>query len=348
MSKDYYETLGVRRNASAGEIKKAYRKLAKEFHPDKNQNNPEAEDKFKSVSEAYEVLSDEKKRAQYDRFGSVDPNMNFGRQERRGGFDVFNFGFNVRNPFVEKIPDAVVEVTLSIREAFDGAKKTINYLCYDKCSDCNGRGYEEGGTVEACQFCGGTGEVAFSNMMTTIISQSCNHCGGRGKRFSKPCPRCKTKGIEKQTKSMQIDIPKGVITGNALRIANMGHCSPDSDNRGLLVILINVKNEKFVTAKGPDLYYQVPLTLNEAVFGCDKTIATLHGKVGVRVPKQTKNQSILRVREKGTRKGINREEFGDVYLQFFIDVPETSAEAQKINETGFNYKTVKEFNGMSI
>lgn len=358
MKRDYYEILGVGKNASTEDIKKAYRKLAKQYHPDKNQGDLKAEEKFKELSEAYEVLSDEKKRIHYDRFGTVNENMNFGQQERRGDNVVFNFstfgpfnfeGFNVREKFREKIPDIAIEISISIRESFDGCKKDIHFLALDQCSSCDGKGHNKDGSSEPCQVCHGTGEVSYGNMITSILTQTCSHCGGLGKKIISPCSSCRGKGAIKKEKHLQVDIPMGASSGNVLKISGIGHYSPESKNRGSVIIIVKVEDTSFLKSKGPDLYCIVPLTLKEAVFGGDKVIPTLHGKMSITIPKQTKNQSILRIRNKGMRKGIKRDDFGDLYINFVIDIPEADENKQsQIDETGFLYHGVEEFKNISI
>lgn len=358
MKRDYYEILGVGKNASTEDIKKAYRKLAKQYHPDKNQGDAQAEEKFKELNEAYEILSDDKKRVQYDRFGTVNEKMNFGHQERRGDHVVFNFGpfgpfnfegFNVREKFRENIPDIVVEIKISIKESFDGCKKDVHFIALDQCPSCNGKGHDKDGRVETCSICHGTGEMSYGNMLTTILTQTCSHCGGRGKKIIGPCASCRGKGSIKKEKHIQLDVPMGASSGNMLRVSGIGHYSSESEKRGAVVIVINVEDTTFFQAKGADLYCIVPLTLKESVFGGEKIIPTLHGKMSITVPKQTKNQSILRIRNKGMRKGINRDDFGDLYINFIIDVPEVDENRKsQIDETGFLYRGVEEFDKSSI
>lgn len=353
MSKDYYQTLGVSKNASTEEIKKAYKKLAKKYHPDKNQGDKDSEEKFKAVSEAYEVLSDENKRIRYDKYGDPNANPNFGRTERRGDHIVINFadmgGFNIRSPFQEfeeqRKRTAVTQVSLTIKEAFEGCKKSIGIQVDDKCPECDGNGHGENGSAQVCEVCGGTGEIGIGDMMSRIVTRTCGFCGGLGKKITDPCPKCKTKGTIKKTKGIDIEIPKGVIAGNVLSLKGIGNYMPRTKSRGEVAILIEIESEKFFEQKGADIYYAVPLTLKEAVFGGDKIIHTLHGKMNIKVPKQKKNNTVLRIKGKGARKGINSNNFGDLYLNFFIDIPEVD-ESQKnqINEEGFEYKVIKEFN----
>jgi len=356
MSKDYYEILGVGKNASQDDIKKTYRKLAKKHHPDKNQDNPEADEKFKEISEAYEVLSDEKKRMQYDRFGTVGDKGNFGRQERRGNHVVFNFddlgGFNTRSAFSgfeERVQEIAIEINITMKEAFDGCKKFIAFRALDKCQECEGKGYGKDGKTEKCSTCDGTGEVGFAKMDDHILTRACPHCNGSGEKIINPCKKCKSKGVEPKTKKLNIDVPKGVLPGNILKLSGVGHRHPKKDLNGDVVIIVNIKESKFFKPKGADVYCMVPLTVKEAIFGGDKSIPTLHGKLEVKVPKGTKNKSVLRIRGKGARKGINREEFGDIYLNFFIDIPEAEdSRAEQINEDGFEYEVVNEFDKASI
>jgi len=359
MSKDYYKILEVGKNASQDDIKKSYRKLAKKWHPDKNKSEG-SDEKFKEITEAYEILSDEKKRMIYDKNGYYDQNMNnnFGKKEWRGNHVVYNFGnfdgFNVRSGFEEKeqIPDVVVEINLSIREAFEGCRKEIVFRVAEKCSSCGGKGHsDKEDEMEICAYCKGTGEISLEGrmFMGSIITQTCNHCGGRGKKIKNPCLKCKTKGIEPIVKKIEVNIPKGVVENNVLKMSGIGHCSMKSEERGNIAIVIKVLDSEFFSAKGTDIYCAVPITVKEAIFGGEKTIPTLHGKINIKIPKGTKNQSVLRIRNKGTRKAINREDFGDMYINFFIDIPEVNDDlVEQINENGFKYEINEKFLKESI
>jgi len=351
MENDYYKILGVEKDANDSDIKKAYRKLAKQYHPDKNPNDSNAEENFKKVTEAYNVLSDNKKRSQYDRFGTVENNIPFGNEEMR--WNHFNFGrFNNRSPFGfnETADNAVAEVSITIREAFDGCKKTIKFKVLEKCDECDGKGHDKDGRTEKCNVCDGSGEVGFANMGSTILTRTCSYCGGRGEKIISPCSKCKTNGVLQSIKSIDIEIPKGAMSGNVMKIGGIGHYIPKIDKYGAVAVVINVENSEFFVAKGPDLYCAVPLTVKEAVFGGEREIFTLHGKISVKIPKQTKNKSVLRIRNKGLRKGVNREnDFGDMYLNFFIDIPDVEdLRSDQINEDGFLYKVVDKFKESTI
>jgi len=358
MSKEYYEILEVGKNASKDDIKKSYRKLAKKYHPDKNKGDEKAADKFKEISEAYNVLSDDKKRMHYDKFGTVDINSKFNTGERRGNNTVFNFGnhggFNARSSFhnINRIQDVIVEIPLTIREAFNGCKKEIVFRATDKCSECGGKGHDKNGKIEICSACNGSGEISVSELGPlggTFLTQTCIACGGRGKKIFSPCNKCKSNGIELSNKKLQFDIPKGVMERNVLKLSGVGNYSPDNEKRGDVAIIINIINSKFFNVKGSDIYCMSPITIKEAIFGGDKIIPTLHGRLTVSIPKGTKNQSMLRLRNKGSRKGINREEFGDMYLNFFIDIPEADDSlSEQINEKDFIYNIVNEFSKEKI
>lgn len=355
MKKDYYQILGVGKNASQEDIKKSYRKLAKKYHPDKNPNDKIAEEKFKEASEAYSVLSDEKKRMQYDKFGSVNKNENdFFKSERRGEHIIINFGpdgFGTRSSFKNQIQEIVVEVSISIKESFEGCKKTIIFNAAEKCSQCEGKGHEENGSSEKCPMCDGKGEIGFGQgWHNSIITQICTRCSGRGKIFVNPCSKCKSSGLEINAKKIDIDIPKGVVNNGIFKIQKIGHYSVDSDSFGDVVIVINITESKYFKVRGADMFCIVPITLKQCVFGGEVIVPTLHGKISVKIPKGIKNKSILRIKNKGCRKGINRDnDFGDLYINFQIDIPDAEDDkSNQINEEGFSYNEVEEFKNSSI
>jgi len=347
MNKDYYKTLGVEKTATKEAIKKAYKKLAKKYHPDKTGGNKELEEKFKEINEAYEVLSDDKKRSNYDQFGTIDPGSF--RPNNMGDFIFRNFNIHNENfnPFSreDRVPTFVIEVPITIKEAFNGCNKKISISYKEKCSACDGRGHDESGHVDSCPDCGGTGRMRFSSSVNMIIEHTCNRCGGIGEKISGPCPNCKGTKVEHKNKDINIDIPPGISDGKGLTLSGAGSFDPRTKKHGNIALVINIQNSDFAAVNGNDLYCEIPITIKEAIFGGERIIPTLHGKISINIPKGTRDKNLLRVKNKGMRKGINRNDFGDLYLRFFVDIPIVDDDRKnQINEDGFKYPTIEKFN----
>ncbi len=342
--KDYYEVLGVSKTASQDEIKSAFRKLAKKYHPDVSKEENAAE-KFKEVQEAYAVLSDENKRRQYDQFGhSAFTNsqggftgfegFDFGSMDDIFGDILRNFGFGGGRASSrsgsrrEDGSDLLYRMTISFDEAVHGAKRDIKVECEDECDECHGKG---GFNSHTCPECKGSGTVTRqqSTLFGSFLSRTtCPRCGGTGTSFEKICTNCNGRGKVKQNKTLTVSIPKGVDTGNRLRLAGKGEAGINGGDTGDLYIEFTVKDDDFYERDGNDLYIEVPLTITEAVLGCKKMVPTVYGNVELSIPDGTKNGSKLRLKGKGIDSDINGKK-GDMYVIVNVVIPSKLNRKQK-------------------
>ena len=343
--KDYYEVLGVSKTASQDEIKSSFRKLAKKYHPDVSKEENAAE-KFKEAQEAYAVLSDENKRRQYDQFGhSAFTNSQGGFS----GFDGFDFGsmedifgdmfkgFGFGSGFSSSSrgrsrsqdgADLLYRMSISFEEAVNGAKRDIKVECEDECDNCHGQG---GFNAKTCPECKGSGTVTRqqSTMFGTFLTKTtCSHCSGTGTSFERVCTDCRGTGRINKEKTLTVTIPKGVDTGNRLRIAGKGEAGVNGGDRGDLYIEFTVKEDDFYQRDGNDIYIVIPLTITEAVLGCKKDIPTVYGNVELTIPEGTKNNSKLRLKGKGIDSDINNKK-GDMYVIINVIIPSKLNKKQK-------------------
>ena len=348
--RDYYDVLGVSRNASADEIKSAYRKLAKKYHPDLNKA-PDAAEKFKEVNEAYEVLSDPEKRSRYDQFGhaGVDPNYGGGAGAGAGGFggfgdmgDIFDsifsgFGFGsgggrAANPNAPRRgADIRANLTIDFMESCTGKKVKIKYARNEPCPDCNGTGAAAGTSPKTCPDCHGTGTVRisqrtpFGNISQTAI---CSRCGGKGRVVDTPCRTCSGQGMVKKTVERDIDIPAGIDDGQTLRVAGEGHRGTNGGPNGDLHISISVKPDPIFERDGYDVWTDIPITYAQATLGDEITVPTVGGKVKYTVPEGTQNNTVFRLKGKGIKR-LNRSDYGDHYVRISVEVPRNLTREQK-------------------
>ncbi|MBR3705754.1 MAG: molecular chaperone DnaJ [Firmicutes bacterium] len=338
--RDYYEVLGLQKGASDDEIKKAFRKMAMKYHPDKNPGDKEAEEKFKEVNEAYSVLSDADKKSKYDRFGhaGVDPNAGFGGAGGFGGFggfeDIFDMfggafgggfggGGQRRANQPRKGRDLQKAITITFEEAAFGAKKTIEISKYVACSTCNGEGTKPGTSKKTCPRCNGTGQVA--TMQRTPFGQfqsvtTCDQCGGSGKIIEEPCPDCRGEGKVRKNVTISVDIPAGVDNESVIPIRGQGEPGINGGPAGDLYIVLNVKPHKMFKRNGADLYLEIPISFDQAALGAEIVVPTLEGKVSYKVPAGTQPGTTFRLRDKGI-KHLRREAKGDLYVKVNLEVP---------------------------
>ncbi|MSM39495.1 MAG: molecular chaperone DnaJ [Geobacter sp.] len=309
--RDYYEVLEVHRNASDIEIKKAYRKLAIQFHPDKNPGDKAAEDKFKELSEAYEVLSDAQKRAQYDQFGHAGVNA--------GGFSGGGFGFGAGTPFSDIFSDIFGDIfggdgrqrsrgrrgddlqyTLDIKfeDAANGLETKIDVPYAKRCATCGGSGAKPGTEPKTCPTCRGAGQVRFQQGFFSV-SRTCNHCNGEGRVVDSPCATCRGTGSVKDSKTLSVKVPPGVETGNRLKLSGEGGQGTKGGPNGDLYVLINVKEHPLFTREGNDVLCEIPISFTQAALGCEIEIPTLEGQVSLKIPEGTQSGRIFRLRSKG-------------------------------------------------
>ena len=355
--RDYYEVLGVGKSADKEEIKKAYRKLAVKYHPDRNPGNKEAEDKFKEATEAYEVLSDEKKRATYDQYGFAgldgmggagaggysnafhdfsDLFSGFGEGAFSDVFSSFFGGGSSRRARDPNAPargnDLRKDVRISFKDAVFGAKLDVRFSHKENCEKCHGTGCSSGSGRKTCPTCGGAGQVRRS-MGMFAVQQTCPNCRGSGTIIESPCSDCRGTGAVSKTKVVTIKIPAGVDDGRQIVIPHEGDSGFNGGPAGDLYIVLNVDNDKFFERNGDDLYCAVPLTLSQAVLGAKLHIKSLDGRdIVFSVPACTAHGAQLRIRGEGIPQGDSGRK-GDLYLKFFVSFPNhLNSEQKKLME----------------
>lgn len=339
--KDYYEILGVSRGAEEDEIRKAYRKLALKYHPDRNKDNKtEAEKKFKQLNEAYQVLSDRKKREQYDRFGhSGGAGSPFGFE---GGFsgagrgfgdlgglfgdlfdDVFSGGAGDRRG-AGRGQDVILDLAISFEDAAFGCKREVEIPRTVHCGECGGKG---GDKSVSCDQCGGSGKRAYSQGFFSI-SRTCRGCGGRGKLITDPCPKCRGAGIVKEVNKVNISIPPGVDNGTRLRIKGEGQSHGGGVSGDLYIRCIVAEHELF-GREGADLFCDARISFIRAIKGGEISIPSLNGKdINFKIPSGTQPETVLRLRGKGI-KSMNRGETGDLFVKVKVEIPKKLSSKQK-------------------
>lgn len=366
--RDYYEVLGVSKDASDAEIKSAFRKLAKKYHPDLNKDDPTAADKFKEAQEAYEVLSDEQKRSQYDRFGHAGVNngaagMGGFSNFSGGGFDgvdlgdIFDsffggsfggFGGGRSSSRKARGSDVLKRVNLTFDEAVFGCEKEFELDFVEDCSECHGKG---GIGEETCSTCHGSGTVTSEQhtILGSFLSKTtCPDCHGTGHTYKKKCTSCNGKGKVKVHKTIKVNVPSGVDTGKRLRISGKGNPGSNGGESGDLYLEFYVSDHDYYERDGDDIYLEIPLTVTEAVLGCKKTIPTLYGNVSLNIPAGTNNLDKQRIKGKGI-KNSSTGSTGNMYLIFKVIIPKKLSRDQKklfeaLDETSFDEKEIKEFN----
>ncbi len=347
--KDYYKILGIDKKASQEEIKKAYRKLARKYHPDLNPGDKGAERKFKEINEAYEVLGDGKKKAEYDQFGRSPfgeggPGFDFrtftsGDRFDFGGFgDIFSdlFGTGARHESVNlRGPDLVMSLDLTLEEAFSGVTKPIKFSRELSCKNCNGSGAE---TFQQCNTCRGTGKISASKGFFKM-SQYCNSCGGTGIKITKACNFCGGRGKTLSTESIKVKIPAGADTGSRVKVRGMGGAGEGSGPAGDLQIEIMVKQHPLFTRKGDNVYLDVPVTFGEASLGAKIEVPTIDGIAAMTLPPGTHGGQKFKLSGKGFPSSKTGRK-GDQYVNIKIAVPKNITDKAKasINEIEALYK----------
>ena len=345
--RDYYEVLGVQKGASDDEIKKAYRKSAKLYHPDLHPGDKEAEEKFKEVNEAYEVLSDSEKRARYDQFGhaGVDPNFGagggspFGQDMDIG--DIFNsffggfggFGGNRRqNPNAPRRGnDVETQVTITFEEAAKGCKKTITYNNVVTCSDCHGTGAQKGTQAKTCSACSGTGRVTVSQRSPFGVVQTqraCDACRGKGRIIEQPCKKCSGSGRVRETKKVDVTIPAGISNEQILNVGGHGNSGINGGPAGDLHVYVRVKPHDIFERRGDDVWCEMPITVTQAILGSEVTVPTLDGKVSYSVHEGTQPGDVFKLKGKGIPHLGGRGR-GDQYVRMNIEIPKSLSSKQK-------------------
>lgn len=347
--RDYYEVLGVDKGASEDELKKAYRKLARKYHPDLNKDNPEAADKFKEVNEAYEVLSDKDKRAKYDQFGfaGVDPSYGGGAAGAGGfgGFDMgdlgdlfgsffgggFGGGRSQRRNAPQRGESIQQNLILSFEEAAFSCEKEISFNCIDTCDDCGGTGAAKGTTAETCPNCRGTGSVMQTQRTPLGVFQtqtSCPNCRGTGKIIKKPCAKCGGVGRLRKKRTFKVKVPAGIDEGQVLRERGMGSAGVNGGPAGDLLISISIRPHPIFTREGQDVYVDIPVSFVQAALGDTLQVPTIDGRVEYKMPEGTQTGTVFRMRGKGIQ-NLNGRGRGDQYVRVNVEVPKNLSDKQK-------------------
>lgn len=340
MKRDYYEVLGIERGASQKDIKSAYRKLAVQFHPDRNSGDKAAEEKFKEAAEAYTILSDPEKRAQYDRFGHAgvggggfggfDPDIFGDFSDILGDFfgfgDIFGGGRGQRTR-AQRGSDLRYDLTLDFEDAVFGTKAKIKVPRSQPCSTCDGSGADPKHGVATCSTCGGHGQVRFQQGFFTI-SRSCSTCRGTGRIISHPCSDCRGSGRVQREKVLEIRIPGGVEPGSRLRVAGEGEAGYHGGPPGDLYVIILVNEHPVFKRQGDDIYCDVPVTFPQAALGTELKVPTLEGEEKLRIPEGTQSGTVFRLRGKGVL-NLNGMGRGDQLVRINVTTPSRLTRRQR-------------------
>lgn len=344
--RDLYEVLGVEKSASEKEIKSAFRKLAIKYHPDKNQGDKEAEEKFKEINEAYQVLSNPEKKAHYDRFGTTD--FNSAGQGSGGGFEYSDFGdfgdifdsffgggfsSQQRRTGPRRGADLEQTINLTFEEAVFGAEKEVTVTRVEDCNVCEGSGAKPGTSVKTCGTCHGSGTVTvqrqtlFGNMMQET---TCNVCGGKGEIIEEPCDNCRGKGQVRRKRTIDVNIPAGVDTGNVMPLRGQGDKGHKGGPSGDLHLIINVKPHKTFVRKGTDIYVDAHINIADAALGKEIVVPTIDGDVSYTVPAGTQSGTLFRLKNKGVVNVNSRnKQRGNQYVNVIVDIPKKLNDGQK-------------------
>lgn len=345
-SKDYYEVLGLQKGASDDEIKKAFRKLAIKYHPDKNQGNDEAEAKFKEINEAYQVLSDPEKKARYDQFGTADfDGSGFGAGGFGGGFDFSDMGgfgdifesffggggSSRRRNGPVKGSDIEYSLNLTFEEAVFGVEKEITINRNENCEDCRGTGAKAGTSSKTCPICNGSGQVRVQRQTplgSFVSTSTCDKCGGKGSIVESPCPTCAGRGKTRKSRKINVKIPAGVDTGNVMPLRGQGEHGSNDGPPGDLYIRINVSRSSKFDRRGNDIFIDTHISMGKATLGTEITVPTVDGDVKYTIPAGTQSGTMFRLKGKGVPK-VNSSGRGDQYVKVIVDIPKSLTNKQK-------------------
>ncbi len=336
MSKrDYYQVLGVERNASGQDVKKAYRRIAMKFHPDRNSDDPMAEEKFKEAAEAYEILSDGEKREAYDRFGHAGVDPQAGGGFGGGSFsdifgdvfgDIFGGGGG-RSRGPQRGADLRYNLGISLENAVRGTTIKIKIPALVNCDECDGSGSKKGSAPIICGTCDGSGHVRMQQGFFAV-QQTCPTCRGNGRIISDPCGKCRGQGRVEKQKNLSVKVPPGVDTGDRIRLSGEGEASPDGGAAGDLYVEIAVEDHAIFERDGRHLYCEVPITIVDAALGGDLEVPTLDGRVKLKIPAETQTGKLFRLRNKGV-KPVRGGPVGDLLCRVVVETPVKLTRAQK-------------------
>jgi molecular chaperone DnaJ len=341
--RDYYEVLGVARGASEQEIKSAYRKLALQFHPDRNPNNPDAEEKFKECSEAYAVLADGDKRAAYDRFGHAgvssgagaaagfDPAIFQDFSDLFGDFfgfgEMFGGGGGRRRSRAQRGPDLREDITLDFEEAVFGTETKVTVRRHEACEECRGSGAAAGKAPVTCRSCAGHGQVRYQQGFFSI-ARTCPTCQGTGSVITDPCPKCKGEGRVLRQRTIDAKVPAGVEDGTRIRFAGLGEAGTFGGPAGDLYVVLHVKEHSFFEREGNDLYCVMPISFTQAALGTEIVVPTLEGEHTLKIPEGTQSGTTLRIRNKGVPV-LNGHGKGDLFVEIRAQTPSKLTKRQR-------------------
>jgi len=342
--RDYYDVLGVQKGATEEEIKKAYRKLAVKYHPDKNPGDKTAEEQFKELGEAYEVLNDPQKRAAYDQYGHAAFDRRAGGFGRAGGFhdpfevfrEVFGggsifedlFGSAQQDPSQpQRGEDLRYDMEISFEEAAHGCEKEITVTKPESCEQCHGSGAEPGSRARTCSTCGGRGQVLTSRGIFSI-AQTCPRCEGAGRVIENPCRSCRGSGRRERSSTIRLKVPPGVDTGARLRSSGNGEAGLRGGPSGDLYVVLHVKAHELFQRDGDDLLCEVPISVVQAALGAEIEVPTLNGNAGVKIPAGTQNGASFRLKGKGV-KNVQGYGWGDLHVRVSVEVPTRLNAAQR-------------------
>ena len=338
MSKrDYYEVLGVAQNADEKEIKKAYRRIAMKYHPDRNSDDPKADEKFKEATEAYEVLTDSEKRSAYDRFGhsAVDGSAGGGGFSE-GGFsdifgdvfgDIFGGGGRGGRSGPQRGSDLRYTLDISLEDAVFGKTVEIKVPTLQACEPCDGTGAKPGTSPKTCDTCGGVGQVRMQQGFFQV-QQTCPSCRGRGKTITDPCTSCRGQGRVEKTKTLSVKVPPGVDTGDRIRLSGEGEAGPNGGPSGDLFVEMSVRQHPIFERDGKHLYCEVPITFSDAALGGELEVPTLEGRVKLKIPEGTQTGKLFRLRGKGV-KPVRGGTVGDLLCKVTVETPVELTKHQK-------------------
>ena len=336
MSKrDYYEVLGIARGADEKDIKKAFRRVAMKYHPDRNPDDPDAEAKFRAASEAWEILSDRDKRAAYDQFGhaGVDPQAGVSGDFHGNFSDIFGnvfgdiFGGGRGRARAQRGADLQYTLDISLEDAVRGTSRNIRVPSLVACESCDGSGAKSGSAPADCKVCGGSGQVHRQQGFFQL-QQTCSACGGQGKVITDPCSACRGRGRVEKTRTLSVKVPAGVDSGDRIRLSGEGQAGPDGGPPGDLFVQMAVQNHSIFEREGAHLYCEVPISIATAVLGGELQVPTLNGRVVLKIPAETQTGKLFRLRGKGV-KPVRGGAIGDLLCRVVIETPVKLSGPQK-------------------